>query len=795
MEPVKFEFFTNKLEFGSLSKGQGKTDEKFYVRGYASTPDLDRQDELITWEALKKVEDHLVKNSTLFFDHNYGKPIGRVVKSKVDEVGLFIEAYISKTQPDIRTLIEEGILNRFSIGGRILEMEPAPDLGKEAARVLDLELFEVSLVGVPANAEAKVTDYIRKALKEAGKDTLSYKNPDIIEKLVVDVKEIDKYNKTAKDIALIKRNTISIDNFLGIPAYNQKVLTKNYPYFKMALVSKALKEITSSGWDITRVVDFTYSGSPTRPVYSFLETGRNKKEELLVNGFMFLKQGKSRLIVNIYPRMWDFATDIYYKSEDSELAVEYAKQFDTWMREHNFYKNQKITPKGHFLDYINTDFEMLQIPVDKKKAIKLGALEFFKKKETYLKNNIPFKRGFIFAGEPGTGKTLTGKVLMSNSDSTFIWVTADYFGRYADSSYFKYILDMAKELAPSIIFAEDIDNYLETSGAIDAIKGQMDGLDSNEGVVTILCTNYPENIPKALIDRPSRFDDIIKFDLPDEDLRYKILNIHAKNQNIVDRESILERIAKESDGLTGAHLKEVIIYSILLASDDNREDIIIDDLVKSLDKVKKTRELISSIGDKKKYVEEISVKKIPVIKKENEGEKVAKEKSQKKEEVKEEIKEENPGVKEVKEEKTEDLVTKTSEEEVGLVKKFNVKLDAILEAIKSLADALTTKKVEEETVEVKEEKKEEKPEEKKEEVVEDKKEDVVEEKKPEVKEEAATRKGVQAEEKEEDVDNEVVKKLEGKTLSQVINDETLFASLPEDIQEEVKKQYKLSMIK
>ena len=70
MKPVEFKFCTNKLEFGSLSKGQGKTDEKFYVRGYASTPDLDRQDELITWEALKKVEDHLVKNSTLFFDHN-----------------------------------------------------------------------------------------------------------------------------------------------------------------------------------------------------------------------------------------------------------------------------------------------------------------------------------------------------------------------------------------------------------------------------------------------------------------------------------------------------------------------------------------------------------------------------------------------------------------------------------------------------------------------------------------------------------------------------------------------------
>jgi len=189
MEPVKFEFFTNKLEFGALSKGQGKTDEKFYVRGYASTPDLDRQDELITWEALKKVESDLLKNSTLFFDHNYSKPIGRVVKSKVDEVGLFIEAYISKTQPDIRTLIEEGILNRFSIGGKILEMEQAPDLGKGAARVLDLELFEVSLVGVPANAEAKVTDYIKKAISDARKKEI--KGEEVADK----AKKIEKEEK------------------------------------------------------------------------------------------------------------------------------------------------------------------------------------------------------------------------------------------------------------------------------------------------------------------------------------------------------------------------------------------------------------------------------------------------------------------------------------------------------------------------------------------------------------------------------------------------------------------------
>jgi HK97 family phage prohead protease len=160
-EPIEFNFFTKEVEF-EIVKGKKKG---FYVRGYASTSDVDRQDEIVSREALQAAEEDLLRNRTVFFEHNYSQPIGKVVNARVDNKGLFIEAYISETLPKIRILIKEGILNRFSIGGRVLEAgtEFNEALGKDITIIRRMELFEVSLVGVPANAEAKVIDYVLKS--------------------------------------------------------------------------------------------------------------------------------------------------------------------------------------------------------------------------------------------------------------------------------------------------------------------------------------------------------------------------------------------------------------------------------------------------------------------------------------------------------------------------------------------------------------------------------------------------------------------------------------------------------
>ena len=174
-----------------------------------------------------------------------------------------------------------------------------------------------------------------------------------------------------------------------------------------------------------------------------------------------------------------------------------------------------------------------------------------------------------------TGKTLVAKALCNQINSTFIWVTADDVCQADDVSG---IYEMARELSPTIVLFEDIDyigkNRLgdeKRSGSYDKITGellnQMDGVDSNEGIITLASSNYPKALDKALRNRPGRFDIRVRFELPDEDLRGKMLikffgktNIHA-----ID----LKKIVKMTDGYTGAYIKELVLATIMLALEDH----------------------------------------------------------------------------------------------------------------------------------------------------------------------------------------------------------------------------------
>ena len=764
----------------SIIKSEGDVEgTDFYAEGYAATSDLDRQGDIIVEKALRKAAKKLTTvNSTAFFGHDYDlhNAVGKVVKATVDENGLKVKIFVSSASQELRTKIQEGVISKFSIGGRVLrdtvltkeeaieqelitEDSPFDDI----TLIEDMELFEVSFVGVPANPAAFMLGSFSKALtgiykgrgdgqgnggapqgdggadecvcpdcgkkvaKKKGTPCKDIKCPDcdtLMEghntksetkekKIVINVKNINKLDKSADQIDTIRKNATTIDRFLGTASYKQKTMNTSHPYFKMALVSKAIKEVIASDWKVKQIIDISWSGKPTRPTYSYLETSKDSKEELLVNGFMFINNDEGSLVLNIYPRMWDFATDLYYKSKDSELAIKFMKSLNLWMKDHNIYKNQKITPRGHFLDYSDKGFEELKIEADKKKAIQVGALDFFQKQEVYKKNKIPYKRGLIFAGEPGTGKTFTGKILMSNTKSTFIWVTS---GMVQYASDVEYLFRMAKELAPCILFAEDIDDYLKEYRVIDTLKTQMDGLDNIDGIVTILCTNYPEDIPAALIDRPSRFDDIIKFDLPNPQIRYDLLMSYTKSQEIDNKSAILKQIAMDSEGLTGAHLKEVVVYSILLASDDNRDTIIEADIVKALNKVLQTRKLITSMTDKKKYVEEVTTKYMKTINKvksltDKGGEEMGKEiKKDPIKELKEEIDSEIVEAKkaeevaeakeeEVVEEVKEESAAKAVEEEVEEEEKAEDEEYFDLKALQASINAIT-KKIEDMEVKV-----------------------------------------------------------------------------------------------
>jgi len=398
--------------------------------------------------------------------------------------------------------------------------------------------------------------------------------------------------------AYIPKDSGIVANFLCSKPHKIRSLGKSYPGYKSALFFKAVNEVVKD-YDVRAIFDLKY-GQVASPSYSYLEVGRGKREELLVTGMRFLIKDKKALAAYVCPG-WG-TVDLYmsYNEKDSDIALGFMEKVDKYMAENNFYKGEKIDAAGQFLPIPELDFDSIKLPEDKKQAIKIGALEFFKKKEIYDKNNIPWKRGLIFTGQPGTGKTHMGKVLMKNAECTFIWVTSNMC---SDSHDVKYIFRMAVELAPVIIFMEDLDGFLSYDSNIATLKTQMDGMENVNGICTILCTNFPDRLPKALINRPSRFDEIVIFELPDENIRYQILRSIAEPMLIKDKDNILLEVAKATEGLTGAHLKEIIVYSLLLAADNGREEINHLDLSKAVEKVKENTKLNDQL-------KEISVKSI-----------------------------------------------------------------------------------------------------------------------------------------------------------------------------------------
>jgi HK97 family phage prohead protease len=162
MRPVNFEC---PVEITKAYEEKGR----WIVEGYAATTDFDMQEDIITEEAISASAKDLLENSTVLHNHNPDEAIGKVLESQARPGGLFLKILISKTAPEIWQQVQEGVLNKFSVRGKILEArkEWVERLKKFARLILKMRLVEVSLVAVPANPKARaIRWYVEKALAE-----------------------------------------------------------------------------------------------------------------------------------------------------------------------------------------------------------------------------------------------------------------------------------------------------------------------------------------------------------------------------------------------------------------------------------------------------------------------------------------------------------------------------------------------------------------------------------------------------------------------------------------------------
>jgi len=338
--------------------------------------------------------------------------------------------------------------------------------------------------------------------------------------------------------------------------------------------------------------NFYWSGAEIPPQYEIIKLNSKESDDFLISGLNFYDAEGKPLIVKYEPT-WDgisvsFITSLDYKDWNKRLFEEVHK----WVNENNYLRGEKFALAGDFLTEKKEGWDTLILEEKYKDALRKSsdALE--------EKRNGMLGRGLLFIGPPGTGKTKTGRILMTNMDTTFIWISSRDFRHIGALRAITLGYSLARDLAPTVLFIEDIDTWLKEyndrdSVVVDLLKTEMDGLRQNKGILTIMTSNYPEKLPDALLDRPGRFHHIINYRLPSKLQRKKMIELWAGKIE----ESLLDDIAEKTAGFSGAHMKELVEFASIIADED--EINIGEALLKSLDKLIEQRELIEEIRGNK----------------------------------------------------------------------------------------------------------------------------------------------------------------------------------------------------
>jgi len=236
--------------------------------------------------------------------------------------------------------------------------------------------------------------------------------------------------------------------------------------------------------------------------------------------------------------------------------------------------------------------------VDEAKAELEEVIEFLRdpKKFTRLGGRIP--KGLLLIGHPGTGKTLLARAIAGEADVPFLSISGSDFVEMfvgVGASRVRDLFNQGKKNAPCIIFIDEIDAVGRHRGAglggghdereqtLNQLLVEMDGFESNEGVILVSATNRPDVLDPALL-RPGRFDRQVMVPLPDVKGREKIFEVHAK-KTLLAEDVKASVIARGTPGFSGADIENLVNEAVLYAARFGKDKVFMSDFEFAKDKV------------------------------------------------------------------------------------------------------------------------------------------------------------------------------------------------------------------